>query len=146
VTFLEFTSPVVKELTDKEEIKKIEKKSAQLLPAQYFEPVTPERSPPKKQVWRKKDQSTPSEELLLPALPTEQTPSPSATSSTPLVEIIEGTILGTTFRRGVIDDARHVNKYLNARREETRYLSAYLIFAFSFSLFTSLHLHQKINK
>jgi hypothetical protein len=116
VTFLEFTSPVVKELTDKEEIKKIEKKSAQLLPAQYFEPVTPERSPPKKQVWRKKDQSTPSEELLLPALPTEQTPSPSATSSTPLVEIIEGTILGTTIRRGVIDDARHGNKYLKARR------------------------------
>jgi hypothetical protein len=57
-------------------------------------------------------------------------PSPLATSSTPLVEIIEGTILGTTFRRGVIDDARQGNKYLNARREETRYLSAYLFSTF----------------
>jgi hypothetical protein len=62
--------------------------------------------------------------------PTEQTPSPSATSSTPLVNIIEGTILGTTFRRGVIDDARHGNKYLNVRREETQYLFAYLFSAF----------------
>jgi hypothetical protein len=40
----------------------IKEKSAQLLPAQHSEPVTPERSPPKKQVWRKKDQSTPSED------------------------------------------------------------------------------------
>jgi hypothetical protein len=32
-------------------------KSAQLLPAQYSEPVTPKRSPLKKQVWRKKVQS-----------------------------------------------------------------------------------------
>jgi hypothetical protein len=40
----------------------IKEKSAQLLPAQHSEPVTPERSPPKKQVWRKKDPSTPSED------------------------------------------------------------------------------------
>jgi hypothetical protein len=71
-TFPGFTSPVGTELTDKEEIKKIEKKSALLLPAQYSEPVTPERSPPKKQVWRKKDQSTPSKDQSLPASSTNQ--------------------------------------------------------------------------
>jgi hypothetical protein len=38
-------------LTDVKNIEKaIKEKSAQLLPVQYFEPVTPERSPPKKQV------------------------------------------------------------------------------------------------
>jgi hypothetical protein len=40
----------------------IKEKSAQLLPAQYSEPFTPERYPPKKQVWMKKDQSTSSED------------------------------------------------------------------------------------
>jgi hypothetical protein len=55
-------------------------KSAQLLPAQYSEPVTPERSPPKKQVWRKKDQSTPSEDQSLPASSTDQS---MAITSTP---------------------------------------------------------------
>jgi hypothetical protein len=44
----------------------IKEKSAQLLPAQHSEPVTPERSPPKKQVWRKKDQSTPSKTIRYP--------------------------------------------------------------------------------
>jgi hypothetical protein len=38
----------------------IKEKSTQLLPAQYSEPITPERSPLKKKVWRKKDQCTPS--------------------------------------------------------------------------------------
>jgi hypothetical protein len=61
----------------KEEIKE---KSTQLLPAQYSKPVTPERSPPKKQVWRKKDQSTPSEDQSLPASSTDQL---MATTSTP---------------------------------------------------------------
>jgi hypothetical protein len=50
----------------------IKEKSTQLLPAQYFEPVTPKRSPPKKQVWRKKDPSTPSEDQSLPASSTDQ--------------------------------------------------------------------------
>jgi hypothetical protein len=50
----------------------IKEKSSQLLPTQYSEPVTPERSPPKKQVWRKKDQSTPSEDQSLPASSTDQ--------------------------------------------------------------------------
>jgi hypothetical protein len=40
----------------------IKEKSAQLLLAQYSEPFTPERYPPKKQVWMKKDQSTSSED------------------------------------------------------------------------------------
>jgi hypothetical protein len=61
----------------KEEIKE---KSTQLLPAQYSKPVTPERSPPKKQVWRTKDQSTPSEDQSLPASSTDQL---MATTSTP---------------------------------------------------------------
>jgi hypothetical protein len=48
-------------LTDVKNIEEeIKENSTQLLPAQYSKPVTPERSPPKKQVWRKKDQSTPS--------------------------------------------------------------------------------------
>jgi hypothetical protein len=58
----------------------IKEKSAQLLSAQYSEPVTPERSPPKKQIWRKKDQSTPSEDQSLPASSTDQS---MATTSTP---------------------------------------------------------------
>jgi hypothetical protein len=58
----------------------IKLKSSQLLPAQYSEPVTPERSPPKKQVWRKKDQSTPSEDQSLPASLTGHS---MATTSTP---------------------------------------------------------------
>jgi hypothetical protein len=59
---------------------KIKEKFAQLLLAQYSEPVTPERSPPKKQVWRKKDQSTPSEDQSLPTSSTDQS---MATTSTP---------------------------------------------------------------
>jgi hypothetical protein len=58
----------------------IKEKSAQLLSAHYSEPVTPERSPPKKQIWRKKDQSTPSEDQSLPASSTDQS---MATTSTP---------------------------------------------------------------
>jgi hypothetical protein len=58
----------------------IKEKSAKLLPAQYYEPVTPERSPTKKQVWRKKDQSTPSEDQSLLASLTDQS---LATTSTP---------------------------------------------------------------
>jgi hypothetical protein len=58
----------------------IKEKSAQLLPAQYSEPVTLERSPLKKQVWRKKDQNTPSEDQSLPASSTDQS---MATTSTP---------------------------------------------------------------
>jgi hypothetical protein len=50
----------------------IKEKSAQVLPAQYSEPVTPKRSPPKKQVWRKKDQSTPSEDQSLTMSSTDQ--------------------------------------------------------------------------
>jgi hypothetical protein len=60
-------------LTDVKNIEEeIKQKSTQLLPAQHSEPVTPERSPPKKQVWRKKDQSTPSEDQSLPASSTDQ--------------------------------------------------------------------------
>jgi hypothetical protein len=60
-------------LTDVKNIEEeIKEKSAQLLPAQYSESVTPERSPPKKQVWRKKDQSTPSEDQSLPMSSTDQ--------------------------------------------------------------------------
>jgi hypothetical protein len=60
-------------LTDGKNIEdEIKEKYAQLRPARYFEPVTPERSPPKKQVWRKKDQSTPSENQSLPASSTDQ--------------------------------------------------------------------------
>jgi hypothetical protein len=58
----------------------VEEKSAQLLPAQYSEPVTPERSPPKKQFWRKKDQSTPSKDQSLPSSSTDQS---MATTSMP---------------------------------------------------------------
>jgi hypothetical protein len=58
----------------------IKEKSAQLLPAQYSELVTPERSPPKKQVSRKKDQSTHSEDQSLPASSTDQS---MATTFTP---------------------------------------------------------------
>jgi hypothetical protein len=48
-------------LTDVKNIdEEIKERSAQLLSAQYSEPVTPERSPLKKQIWRKKDQTTPS--------------------------------------------------------------------------------------
>jgi hypothetical protein len=50
----------------------IKEKSSQLLPTQYSEPITLEKSPPKKQVWRKKDQSTPSEDQSLPASSTDQ--------------------------------------------------------------------------
>jgi hypothetical protein len=68
-------------LTDVKNIEEeIKEKSAQLLPAQYSEPVTPERSPPKKQVWRKKDQSSPSEDQSLPTSSTDQS---MATTSTP---------------------------------------------------------------
>jgi hypothetical protein len=68
-------------LTDvKNNEEEIKEKSAQLLPAQYSEPVTLERSPPKKQVWRKKDKSTPSEDQSLPASSTDQS---MATTSTP---------------------------------------------------------------
>jgi hypothetical protein len=60
-------------LTDVKNIEEeIKEKSTQLLPAQYSEPITPERSPLKKQVWRKKDQSTPSEDQSLPASLTDQ--------------------------------------------------------------------------
>jgi hypothetical protein len=58
----------------------IKVKSAQLLPAQYSEPVTPERSPLMKQFWRKNDQSTPLEDQSLPASSTDQS---MATTSTP---------------------------------------------------------------
>ena len=99
------------ELTDKEDIKKIQEKSTQLPPTKHAEPATPERSPPKKQAWRKKEdtptkgdnKSTPSEDLPPPASLTDQTP--SATSSTPLIEIIEGTAPDTTSRRDSIDDS-----------------------------------------
>jgi hypothetical protein len=68
-------------LTDEKNIEEeIKEESAKLLPAQYSEPVTPERSPTKKQVWRKKDQSTPSEDQTLPASSTDQS---MATTSTP---------------------------------------------------------------
>jgi hypothetical protein len=68
-------------LTDVKNIEEeIKEKSAQLRPAQYYEPVTPERSPPKKQVWRKKDQGTPSKDQSLPASSTDQS---MATTSTP---------------------------------------------------------------
>jgi hypothetical protein len=68
-------------LTDVKNIEEeIKEKSTQLLPAHYSEPVTPERSPPKKQVWRKKDQSTPSEDQSLPVSSTDQS---KATTSTP---------------------------------------------------------------
>jgi hypothetical protein len=58
----------------------IKEKSSQLLPTQYSEPITLEKSPPKKQVWRKKDQSTPSEDQSLPASSTDQS---MATTSAP---------------------------------------------------------------
>jgi hypothetical protein len=68
-------------LTDVKNIEEeIKEKSTQLLPAQCSEPVTPERSPLKKQVWREKDQSTPSEDQSLPASSTDQA---MATTSTP---------------------------------------------------------------
>jgi hypothetical protein len=68
-------------LTDVKNIEEeIKEKSAQLLPARYSEPVTLEMSPPKKQVWRKKDQSTPSEDQSIPASSTDQS---MATTSTP---------------------------------------------------------------
>jgi hypothetical protein len=68
-------------LTDVKNIEEeIKEKSAQLLPAQYSEPITPERSPLKKQVWRKKDQSAPLEDQSLPASSTNQS---MATTSTP---------------------------------------------------------------
>jgi hypothetical protein len=67
-------------LTDVKNIEEdIKEKSAQLLPAQYSEPVTPERSPPKKQVWRK-DQRRPSDDQSLPASSSDQS---MATTSTP---------------------------------------------------------------
>jgi hypothetical protein len=65
---------------DVKNIDEIKEKSAQLLPTQYSEPVTPERSPPKKQVWRKKNQSTPSEDQSLPASSNDQA---MDTTSTP---------------------------------------------------------------
>jgi hypothetical protein len=68
-------------LTDVKNIEEeIKDKSAQLLPAQYSKPVTPERSLPKKQVGRKKDQSTPLEDQSLLASSTDQS---MATTSTP---------------------------------------------------------------
>jgi hypothetical protein len=68
-------------LTDVKNIEEeIKEKFAQLLPAHYSESVTPERSPPKKQVWRKKDQSTPSEDQSLSASSTDQS---IDTTSTP---------------------------------------------------------------
>jgi hypothetical protein len=68
-------------LTDDKNIEEeIKEKSAQLLSAQYYEPITPERSPPKKQVWRKKDQSAPSEDKSVPASSTDQS---MATTSMP---------------------------------------------------------------
>jgi hypothetical protein len=68
-------------LTDVKNIKEeIKEKSAQLLAAQYSELVTPERYAPKKQVWRKKDQSTPSRDQSLPVSSTDQS---MATTSTP---------------------------------------------------------------
>jgi hypothetical protein len=60
-------------LTDVKNIEEeIKEKSTQLLLAQHPELVTLERSPPKKQVWRKKAQSTPSEDQSLPASSTDQ--------------------------------------------------------------------------
>jgi hypothetical protein len=68
-------------LTDVKNIEEeIKEKSAQLLLAQYSEPVTPKRSPPKKQVWRKNEQTVPSEDQSLPASSTDQL---MATTSTP---------------------------------------------------------------
>jgi hypothetical protein len=68
-------------LTDVKNIEEeIKEKSAQLLPAQYSGPVTPERSPQKKQVWRKKGQSTPSEDQSLTVSSTDQS---MATTSPP---------------------------------------------------------------
>jgi small nuclear ribonucleoprotein (snRNP)-like protein len=68
-------------LTDvKNNEEEIKEKSPQLLSAQYSEPVTPERSASKKQVWRKKDQSIPLEEQSLPASSTDQS---MATTYTP---------------------------------------------------------------
>jgi hypothetical protein len=62
-TFRNYNNKLNTKLMDVKNIEEeIKEKSAQLLPAQHSEPVTPERSPPKKQVWRKKDQSTPSED------------------------------------------------------------------------------------
>jgi hypothetical protein len=68
-------------LTDAKNIEEeIKEKSAQLLPARYSEPITLERSPLKKQVWRKKVQGTPSEDQSLPASSTDQS---MAITSTP---------------------------------------------------------------
>jgi hypothetical protein len=68
-------------LTDVKKIEEeIKEKSAKLLLAQHSDLVSPERSPPKKQVWRKKDQSTPSEDQSLPASATDQS---MANTSTP---------------------------------------------------------------
>jgi hypothetical protein len=68
-------------LTDVKNIEEeIMEKSAHLLQAQYSEPVTPERSPPKKQVWRKKDQSIPLKDQSLPVSSTDLS---VATTSTP---------------------------------------------------------------
>jgi hypothetical protein len=68
-------------LTDVKNIEEvIKEKSSQLLPTQYSEPITLEKPPPKKQVWRKKDQSTPSEDQSLPASSTDQS---MATTSAP---------------------------------------------------------------
>jgi hypothetical protein len=68
-------------LTDVKNIEEeIKEKSAQLLPAQHPKPVNPERSPPKKQVWRKKDQSKPSEGQSVPVSSTHQS---IANTSTP---------------------------------------------------------------
>jgi hypothetical protein len=58
----------------------IKEKSAQLLPFKNSEPINPERSPSKKQVLRKKDKSTHSEDQSLPASLIDQS---SATTSTP---------------------------------------------------------------
>jgi hypothetical protein len=58
----------------------IKEKSALLLPFKNFEPVTLERSPPKKQVCRKKDKSTPSKDQSLPTSLIEQS---SANTSMP---------------------------------------------------------------
>jgi len=99
------------ELMDKGDIKKIQEKSTQLPPTKCAEPATPKRSPPKKQAWRKKEehayqgrqQEYTSEDLPPPASLTDRTP--SATSSTLLIEIIEGTAPDTTSRRDSIDDS-----------------------------------------
>jgi hypothetical protein len=66
-TLPEFTCPVGTELADKEEIKKIEKKSAQPWPTEHSVHA------------KEKDQSTPSKESLSPSL-TDQS---MATTSTP---------------------------------------------------------------